>query len=179
MRTGIALALAVLLASTAHSADDPTIPAEEKALVQKAMEDHIAANRVGEDYIIYDAVSGDLRRLRFSQLHAGVVRKGGFYVSCADFTTSQGTPIDVDFLVAAGEDGLRVLEPTPKTWCTKPISVWPVVDSGAPTGRCCSRRSATSTWTRGAAGSASRARPSRTSTRRRGRRKTCTWTGWI
>ena len=77
--------------------------------MQKAMEDHIAANRVGEDYIIYDAVSGDLLRLRFSQLHAGVVRKGGFYVSCADFT-SQGTPIDVDFLVAGGEDGLRVLD---------------------------------------------------------------------
>ena len=110
MRSAIALGLAVFLTTSAHAADDPNIPAEDKALVQKAMQDHIAGNRVGEHYIIYDAVSGDLLRLTFSELHAGVVRKGDFYVSCADFTTSEGTRIDLDFLVAAVEGQLQVLD---------------------------------------------------------------------
>ena len=110
MRSAILLSLATLFAASAHSADDPTIPKEEKAVVQEAMKAHIDANRVGEKYVIYDGVEGELLRLGFVELHAGVVRKGGFYVSCADFTSADGTMIDVDFLVAGDRDDLRVLD---------------------------------------------------------------------
>ena len=110
MRSAIVLSLATLFAASAHSADDPTIPKEEKAVVQKAMKAHIDANRVGEKYVIYDGVEGELLRLGFVELHAGVVRKGEFYVSCADFTSADGTMIDVDFLVAGDKDDLRVLD---------------------------------------------------------------------
>ena len=111
MRSIHALGLAaLLLAASAHAGDDPSIPAKRKAGVQKAMAAHIDANRVGDHYVIYEAVAGKLLRLRFGELHAGVVRKGEFYVSCADFTDADGTPIDVDFLVAGDEDGFRVLE---------------------------------------------------------------------
>ena len=110
MRSAIALSLAILLTTSAHSADDPSIPKEDKAVVQKTMKAHIDANRVGEQYIIYDGVSGELLRLSFVELHAGVVRKGEFYVSCADFTAADSTRIDVDFLVAGDKDDLRVLD---------------------------------------------------------------------
>ena len=110
MRFATALSFATLLTTSAHSADDPNIPKEEKAAVQKAMQAHIDSNRVGEKYVIYDGVAGELLRLGFVELHAGVVRKGEFYVSCADFTSADGTMIDVDFLVAGEEDDLRVLD---------------------------------------------------------------------
>ena len=44
-------------------------------------------------------------------MHAGIVRKGNFYVSCADFTAADGTYYDLDMLVADHPtDGMRVLQ---------------------------------------------------------------------
>ncbi len=111
MRVLILLGIAALsLTTTAHAGDDPSIPSEHKTLVQQAMATHIKAHGVADRYVIYDAVEGDLLRLQFGELHPGVVRKGEFYVSCADFTNARGALVDVDFLVARGEGGFRVIE---------------------------------------------------------------------
>ena len=101
---------AVFLTSVANAADDPNIPVERKAAVQQAMKHHIDKHKVDGRYVIFDAVAGQLLRLELKKLHAGVVRKAEFYVSCADFTDSQGGIVDVDFLVGQVEDGLHVLE---------------------------------------------------------------------
>ena len=101
---------AVLLASVANAADDPTIPPERKAAVQQAMKHHIDKHLVDDRYVIFDAVDGQLLRLELKKLHAGVVRKAEFYVSCADFTDARGGIVDIDFLVGQVEDSLHVLE---------------------------------------------------------------------
>ncbi len=107
---GLAMGLILLALAPATAADDPSIPAQRKALVQQAMVTHIDSNRSGDHYVIYDAVDGKLLRLKLKELHAGVVQKTGFYVSCADFTTTSGDVVDVDFLVAGDDTGFRVLE---------------------------------------------------------------------
>jgi|TARA_B110000495_G_scaffold192771_1_gene197293 hypothetical protein len=43
-------------------------------------------------------------------LHKGVVKKGPFYVSCADFVDAKGRAYDLDFLVAGKGETLRVLQ---------------------------------------------------------------------
>ncbi len=56
---------------------------------------------------LYDPVEGRLLRLKFERLHSGIVHKGDFYVSCADFVDQDDRKIDVDFLVLP--DGDRLL----------------------------------------------------------------------
>lgn len=85
MRVASVLALTILMqVSVLHAADDPTIPKQRKAALQQAMTEFIDANRVGDNFVVYDAVAGKLLRLRLAELHTGVVKKGEFYVSCAD-----------------------------------------------------------------------------------------------
>ncbi len=55
---------------------------------------------------LYDPVEGRLLELRFEELHDGIVKKGDFYVSCADFADQDGRKIDVDFLVLPDGDEL-------------------------------------------------------------------------
>jgi hypothetical protein len=111
MRIIIVLGLAALLQTTGvQAADDPNIPKERKAVVQQAMTAFIDANQVDDHFVIYDAVEGKLLRLRLAELHAGVVKKGEFYVSCADFTDGADNPVDVDFLVGGKGENLKVLE---------------------------------------------------------------------
>ena len=101
MRLITALGFTILsLAATAQAGDDPNIPSERKVLVRQAMSAHVDDALVSDHYVIYDAVDGKLLRLQFKELHTGVVRKGEFFVACADFTNAAGTLIDVDFLVA-------------------------------------------------------------------------------
>lgn len=99
------------VAVTAYAADDPSIKGDLRANITKAMLEHVAANTVDGDYIIYDAVEGELLRLKFDSLHDGIVKKGDFYVACGDFNAHDGTYYDLDMLVAAGGDGgMRVLQ---------------------------------------------------------------------
>ena len=59
---------------------------------------------------IYDAVGGKLLALKFAKLHEGVVKKGDFYVSCADFVDKKGTKVDLDFLVIKEGDNLQTIQ---------------------------------------------------------------------
>ena len=73
------------------------------------MPEHVSENTVDGDYIIYDAVEGQLLRLKFDSLHDGIVKKGDFYVACGDFNAHDGTYYDLDMLVAeTGDGGMRV-----------------------------------------------------------------------
>jgi len=94
----------------AFTADDPSIKGEVRTGVQSAMNDHVKENTLGEEYIIYDSGDGNVKGLTFKELHSGIVTKGDFYVSCADFTDSSGNLYDVDFLVAESNGELRVYQ---------------------------------------------------------------------
>jgi len=108
------LVLAAILtfgtASVLLAADDPSIKGEARANTQKAMAGHIDRNTYNGDYIIYDAVTGDLLKLQFKELHKGIVKKDDFYVSCADFVDSRGNKYDLDFLVVDNGGNFEVYE---------------------------------------------------------------------
>jgi len=92
------------------AADDPSIQGKTRINTQKAMADHIQDNTYNSSYIIYDAVTGELLKLKFGELHKGIVKKGEFYVSCADFTDTTGSKYDLDFLVVENGGDFEVFE---------------------------------------------------------------------
>ena len=61
-------------------------------------------------YIIFDAVTGNLLKLDFKDLHIGIVKKGDFYISCADFVDDNENKYDIDFLVAEKNGGFTVFQ---------------------------------------------------------------------
>ncbi len=104
------LALLVGTAGGAQAADDPTIQGDLRSGIQQAMKDFVAEQTVDGVVRLYDPVDGRLLRLRLEALHEGIVRKGDFYVSCADFVDQEGRKIDVDFLVLPAEGALRATQ---------------------------------------------------------------------
>lgn len=94
----------------ASAADDPTIQGEPREKSQKAMSEHIDQNRLNGEYVIYDDVQGELLLLELVKLHEGLVKKGNYYVSCADFMDSSGNKYDLDFLVAEQDGDYRVYD---------------------------------------------------------------------
>jgi hypothetical protein len=100
-------ALAMLLASgTAAAANDPSIQGDLRSNIQGAMKEMVEQRTVGGIFKFYDAATDRLHDLKLVELHDGIVKKGDYYVSCADFVDSQGTAIDMDFLVLPGNGKL-------------------------------------------------------------------------
>ena len=105
-----ALSIVMIFTATAFAGDDPSIKGEIRTGVQQAMVQHISDNTLGEQYVIYDVVTGELKKLEFAELHKGIVKKGEFYVSCADFIDAQKRKYDIDFLVARKGEDFRVFQ---------------------------------------------------------------------
>ena len=92
--------LAVLaVAAPAVGGDDPSIQGATRDGVQAAMNRHIESHTIDGRYVMFDGPAGRILRLDAAKLHAGIVKKGDFYVSCADFKNGDAK-LDVDFLVA-------------------------------------------------------------------------------
>ena len=105
------IACSLLLSGiTAQAGDDPSIKGELRVNIQKSMQAYIDSHIVDGAYWYYDGVTGALLKLEFEKLHAGIVKKGPFYVSCADFSTPDGQTLDMDFLVVSGENGLTAVQ---------------------------------------------------------------------
>jgi hypothetical protein len=96
--------------SIAYAGDDPSIQGKLREDIGISMQEYIKKNTMNNDFIIYDAVDGQLKRLEFDKLHKGIVKKGDFYVSCADFVDKEGNKYDIDFLVGDTGKGLETLE---------------------------------------------------------------------
>ena len=110
MKKTISLLAAATLVSAAMAANDPTIHGEQRKSIQTAMQEHIDRNTVEGRYVLYDAVTDDVLKLTLTQLHDGIVRKGDYYVSCADFEDPDGTEFDLDFLVVEENGEFRALQ---------------------------------------------------------------------
>ena len=96
------LAISILMLSlpwAGYTADDPSIGEPLRGQIQASMQDFIDRQSSNGIYLHYDPVSGELRRLRLKELHSGIVKKGDYYVSCADFSDADGKLVDMDFLV--------------------------------------------------------------------------------
>ncbi len=109
-KTALLLALSLLTVAIAFAGDDPSIKGHLRTDIQTAMQSFIDHQMVDGVYSHYDAVDGKLLRLKEANLHSGIVKKGDFYVSCADFTDQQGRSIDVDFLVLDADGKIRAVQ---------------------------------------------------------------------
>ena len=103
----VVLVLAVAL--SAFAANKELTPETQNA-IQQAMQAHIEENTVDGNYLLYDAVTDQLKKLVFKETHTGIWKKGDFYISCSDFTDSAGTLYDLDLLVVEKEGGFRVIQ---------------------------------------------------------------------
>ena len=87
------------LSTGAFAGDDPSIKGNSRTNIVSSMNQFIKKQTINGQMYLYDAVAGGLLNLEFIELHKGIVKKAGFYVSCADFKDQHGRAIDVDFLV--------------------------------------------------------------------------------
>ncbi len=101
-----AAAALLLAAPAAQAGNDPSIEGDLRKNIQAAMDSWVGEQTVDGTVRLYDPVEGRLLELRFEELHDGIVKKGDFYVSCADFADQDGRKIDVDFLVLPDGDEL-------------------------------------------------------------------------
>ena len=98
------LGISMVFTVVVSAADDPSIKGVLRENIKASMMSYIKGNMIDDTYILYDAVEGRLRNLKLDKLHDGIVKKGIFYVSCADFYDKEGKKIDVDFLVIMDGD---------------------------------------------------------------------------
>ena len=102
--------LSIAATTVAFAADDPSIKGALRTNIKASMVSFIESKMINDTYYIYDAVGGKLLELKFAKLHEGVVKKGDFYVSCADFVDKNGTKVDLDFLVIKDGDNLQTIQ---------------------------------------------------------------------
>ena len=100
----------ISLSFITFAGDDPSIQGKPMVESQKSMTSHITGNTYDGNYVIYDAVDGKLLKLDFKSLHTGIVKKGDFYVSCADFADNKGNLYDIDFLVGEKDEQFSVIQ---------------------------------------------------------------------
>ena len=106
-----ALGLSILLSTpVVLAADDPSIKGDLRQAVMDSMKTYIEKRMVKDTFYIYDASQGKLLKLKYDKLHQGIVKKGEFYVSCADFFNSSGKKIDLDFLVVKDGNQLKTIQ---------------------------------------------------------------------
>ena len=100
-----ALFCALLAGSVAWAGGCKAVTGQLKGDIKASMNAFIEGKTVDGTFYMFDAVKGDLMRLRFSKLHDGVMKKGDFFVSCADFVDGDGRKVDLDFLVVKSGGG--------------------------------------------------------------------------
>jgi hypothetical protein len=106
-----ALGLSILLSTpVVLAADDPSIKGDLRQALIDSMLTYIENRMVNDTFYIYDASQGKLLKLKYDKLHEGIVKKGEFYVSCADFFDSSGKKIDLDFLVVKDDNHLKTIQ---------------------------------------------------------------------
>ncbi|MEK9142902.1 MAG: hypothetical protein AAB308_17755 [Nitrospirota bacterium] len=108
--SAVVLALYVVLGEVGVGAAEQRIEVQTQANVMSALKSHIEGNSVDGKYIIYDAVVGKLKKLKFDKVHEGMMKNHGFYVSCADFVDDDGSKYDLDLLVADKGGSFQVVE---------------------------------------------------------------------
>ncbi len=91
--------LVLTISSVVGATEQPSITGQLRTHIQDTMQQYIANQSVDGKLFVYDAVKNKLLELTFKRLHAGVAKKGDFYVSCADFIDQDGAKVDLDFMV--------------------------------------------------------------------------------
>ncbi len=98
--------LLLALSLSLFAADDPSIKGNLRDNIQQSMQSYIDHQTIDGHMYVFDSHKGKLLKLTLDELHSGIVKKGNFYVSCADFKDQDNRKIDMDFLVRASDGKL-------------------------------------------------------------------------
>lgn len=93
------LLISLFLSQLSWAGNDKSIKGDLRSNIQYSMNLFISENTVDGKLYVYDSVKGNLLKLTLDKLHSGIVKKGDFYVSCADFVDQNSRKIDIDFMV--------------------------------------------------------------------------------
>ncbi len=93
------LILTILAAGSAVAGNDPSIKGDLRSNIKSAMNHMIQQRTINDSFRYYDPQNNKVYDLKLVELHDGIVKKGDYYVSCADFVTPGGGKVDMDFLV--------------------------------------------------------------------------------
>jgi len=91
------------LSSPLYAANDPSIKGDLRGNIQQSMQSYIDHQIIDGHMYVFDSHKGKLLKLTLDKLHSGIVKKGDFYVSCADFKDQDNRKIDMDFLVRVSD----------------------------------------------------------------------------
>jgi len=107
-KRGLAVAVACLMIfpPLSQAGDDASIKGDLRSNIKASMNQYIEGQTINDSMYLFDSVQGKLLKMELVELHEGIVKKGDFYVSCADFVDQHGNAIDVDFLVRPKLDQL-------------------------------------------------------------------------
>ena len=102
--------ITLALPGIALSGDDTSIPKSEKTKIQATMKNHIESFSSKGEFPIFDQQAKAVINVKFKGLHSGVVKKGDYFVSCADFVDQSGIEYDIDLLVSLSGKKYKVIE---------------------------------------------------------------------
>ena len=105
-KTIISISLLTLSISSAWAGNDKSIKGDLRSNIQYSMNQFINNNSVNGNLFLYDNVKGKMLKMKLDNLHSGIVKKGNFYVSCADFVDQNNRKIDIDFMVIKNGNSL-------------------------------------------------------------------------
>jgi len=100
------LIIAVLASGSVLAGNDPSIKGDLRSNIQAAMDQMIEKRTVNGTFKFYDQLKNKVYDLKLVELHDGIVKKGDYYVSCADFIDPRGNKVDMDFLVLPSDGKL-------------------------------------------------------------------------
>lgn len=96
----ITLALASLITlNNAYAGDDKSIKGQLRKDIHDSMQHYLSKQTMGGELYVFDAVQNKLLTLTSGKPRPGIVKDGGFYLTCADFIDQDGNKIDLDFMV--------------------------------------------------------------------------------
>lgn len=105
--------VALTFGGAAFAADTQTINGQLAEEVQAATRAHVqqTQQQLGGTYVAYDAVTSEVRNLKFKKMRKQVVKTGDYYETVAIFVDGNGKKYDVDFQIT-GRDGTYLINQT-------------------------------------------------------------------
>jgi len=103
-----AILVSTCLLSVGIAGDDKSIPAAQKEKIKQTMVDYIKANSTSQKtFLIQDAVTKQTLRLKFGEVHQGVVKHHDGFLACVDMFEGEEV-VDLDFVVSVDQGEYRV-----------------------------------------------------------------------
>ncbi len=103
-----AILVSACLLSVADAGDDKSIPADQKDKIKQTMVDYIKENSTSQGiFLIQDAVTKRTLRLKFGEVHQGVVKHHDGFLACVDMLEGDKV-VDLDFVVSSDQGEYRV-----------------------------------------------------------------------